>query len=83
MTTRTTRKEKVFKNMLMDHKNINNVCGIPNTPVGRSLPKKAAVAATPTKKKEVILANRDQLKDLIDRLAVLIELLACLYFIKV
>jgi len=52
MTTRTTRKEKAFKNMLMDHKNINNVCGIPNTPVGRSLPKKAAVAATPAKKKK-------------------------------
>ena len=52
MTTRTTRKEKAFKNMLMDHKNINNVCGILNTPVGRSLSKKAAVAATPAKKKK-------------------------------
>lgn len=48
---RITRKEKAFQNMLMDHKNINNVCGIPNTPVGRSLPKKAAVAAPAKKKK--------------------------------
>lgn len=50
MTTRTTRQEKAFKNMPMDHKNVNNVCGIPNTPVGRGLPKKAAAA--PAKKKK-------------------------------
>lgn len=38
--------------MLVDNKNVNNVCGIPNTPVGRSLPKKAAAAADTKKKKK-------------------------------
>lgn len=48
---RITRQEKAFQNMLMDHKNLNNVCGIPNTPVGRSMPKKAVEAPAKKKKK--------------------------------
>ena len=47
-----TRKEKAFHNMLVDHKNLNNVFGLPNTPIGRGLPKRKAVAETPTKKKK-------------------------------
>lgn len=46
-----TRKQKAFANMLIDHKNLNNVLGLPNTPVGRSQPKKA-VAETAAKKKK-------------------------------
>lgn len=47
-----TRKQKAFANMLIDHKNLNNVIGLPNTPVGRGLPKKKATEAPAKKKKK-------------------------------
>lgn len=46
-----TRREKAFKNMLVDHKNVNNALGIDNTPVGRGLPKKKVKEDTSKKKK--------------------------------
>ena len=47
-----TRKEKAFANLCVDHKNLNNVCGIPNTPVGRQLPKKKVEEPVKGKKKK-------------------------------
>lgn len=47
-----TRKEKAFANMLVDKKNLNNVLGVNNTPVGRGLPKKKAEPTAPAKKKK-------------------------------
>lgn len=52
MKTNVTRKERAFKNMFVDSKNLNNVCGIPNTPIGRGTPKKAVVPTAPGKKKK-------------------------------
>lgn len=47
-----TRKQKAFANMLIDHKNLNNVIGLPNTPVGRGQPKKAVTETVIKKKKK-------------------------------
>lgn len=45
-------KKSHWNNMLVDSKNVNNVCGIPNTPVGRTVVKKKEEPVAKGKKKK-------------------------------
>lgn len=47
-----SKYSRAFANMLIDKKNVNNVCGIPNTPVGRAMPKKKDADVAAKKKKK-------------------------------